>query len=318
MQLLNYFSLFYASVMSSSQVILICLTGYLSAKYGVITSSVQKGLSELIINVLMPCLFATFGLISGRLLKLSSPDIRFVTTGIIFNSVTTLSLGLLRSMSNTDAIKILSFGENDTTSDIVNRGTSYILLGSLFSPYLLKKGNIDIESSISSNISNIPKFDGISHVAPITETAHLIKYDEFDILGEDAPFVIIPRSMDYIDSSAIPLTLITLGARLKNLPRAKGKEMFLAITFIIFYRFIIMPTIGLIVIFFTKTWYMDDPTLRFVLILIASGPTGVNCMNLAQLCGAFQEEMAALLFYSYIAMAPMITPLIMIILSTCR
>ncbi|RHZ50118.1 hypothetical protein Glove_505g16 [Diversispora epigaea] len=394
MQPSNYSSLFYASITSSSQVLLVCLTGYLSAKYGVITPSIQKGLSGLIINVLTPCLLfsniapiidsdtlfrqlwvipmvyfvfliisATLGFIGGNLLKLSPRNIRFVATGIMFNNATSLTLGLLRGMSDTDAIKILSFGENDTTSNIVKRGTSYILLASLFSnllrwslgAYLLKKGKIDIESSISSNI---PKFDEISkNVVSITETTPLIKCDEGSssqsflhpiihffksvhkcmnaplysacgaiifgsivplksiFFGEDAPLVIIPRSMDYIGSITVPLTLITLGAQLKNLPRSDGKEMFSAITFIMSCRFIIMPTIGLVMIFFTRTWYMNDPVLWFVLILIASGPTAVNCMNLAQLCGVFQEEMATLLFYSYVAVAPLITPLIMITLS---
>ncbi|CAG8773440.1 1336_t:CDS:1, partial [Dentiscutata heterogama] len=59
------------------------------------------------------------------------------------------------------------------------------------------------------------------------------------------------------------------------------------------------------------SWYMNDPMLWFVLTLFASGPTAVNCMNLVQLTGTFREEMATLLFYSYITVVPMITFLLM-------
>ncbi|CAG8638644.1 11161_t:CDS:1, partial [Dentiscutata heterogama] len=87
----------------------------------------------------IPTFYLTFvtisgilGIFGGKLLNLSISDTKFVMTGIMFNDIVTLSLSILKGMSHTNAIQILSWGDDDTPSNSVKRGTSYILLSSLF------------------------------------------------------------------------------------------------------------------------------------------------------------------------------------------
>lgn len=111
---------------------------------------------------------------------------------------------------------------------------------------------------------------------------------------------------------SIPLTLICLGAQLKNIPRSKDRQMFSAISWVMVCRFTIMPTIGLILVMMTRSFYLHDPMLWFTLIMLSAGPTAINCINLTQLTGAFQKEMATLLFYSYLVAAPMVTCIVVV------
>ncbi|CAJ0843670.1 11722_t:CDS:2 [Entrophospora sp. SA101] len=306
-------------------------------------------------------------------------------TGIIFNNVTSLSLGLLRGMEKTSIMEILSWGEDDLPSEAIKRGTTYILMSTLFGnllrwslgAYLLKRDESEDEELIIPNLENnnndskntaiiIPS-SSLENVTVVDERTPLIYNDSSErsslknivpriisqdsiiriilnkineimnpplyaaliallvgitppikalFFGDDAPFYLtITHTMEYLGSMAIPLTLITLGAQLRNLPRTRGQEMMPAINYVMACRFLVMPIIGITTILLTRSWYISDPMFWFVLILLACGPPAVNCMNLTQLTGTFQEEMATLLFYSYIAVVPMITMLLMVILT---
>ncbi|CAG8503323.1 7605_t:CDS:1 [Diversispora eburnea] len=135
--------------------------------------------------------------------------------------------------------------------------------------------------------------------------------------GDNAPLAVFTQSIEYIGTITIPLTLMALGAQLANLPtRSKGgKSLFPSIGYILICRFLVMPLIGIILVLLTKNWFVQDPMLWFILMLLASGPTAVNCLNLAYLNKSFEEEMATLLFYSYMALAPFITIIVMGMLS---
>ena len=76
-----------------------------------------------------------------------------------------------------------------------------------------------------------------------------------------------------------------------------------------------MPIIGITIILLTKSWYINDPMFLFILILLACGPPAVNCINMTRLTRTYEEEMATLLFYSYIAVVPIISILLMIVLT---
>ncbi|CAG8482876.1 3029_t:CDS:2, partial [Acaulospora colombiana] len=119
--------------------------------------------------------------------------------------------------------------------------------------------------------------------------------------GENATLSVLSEAIDYIGTITIPMTLILLGSQLNNMRYSKGKDLLSAISYVVTCRFLIMPIFGVILVLITRFWYMHDPMLWFVLMLFASGPTAIGCLNLAQLNGSFEEEMAALLFYSYLA-----------------
>ncbi|CAG8805510.1 13895_t:CDS:1, partial [Racocetra fulgida] len=55
------------------------------------------------------------------MLRLNTSDIKFTITGIIFNNITSLSLGLLKGIENTDAIALLRLDENESPQDTVKR-----------------------------------------------------------------------------------------------------------------------------------------------------------------------------------------------------
>ncbi|KAF0441360.1 auxin efflux carrier [Gigaspora margarita] len=162
----SFSTIFFASAQSSLQVLLVCIVGYLAAKLEIITLNIQKGLSSIIIKILMPCFLfanvsysftvktlidlwpiptfffiftiinAAFGLICGKLLRLNCSDTKFVITGIILNNVTCISLGLLKGIEKTKAIWILRWNKDESPQDIVKRGTSYVLLVSLLANLL--------------------------------------------------------------------------------------------------------------------------------------------------------------------------------------
>nr|CAG8497146.1 11294_t:CDS:2 [Entrophospora candida] len=278
-------------------------------------------------------------------------------------------------MEKTSIMEILSWGEDDLPSEAIKRGTTYILISTLFGN-LLRDENEDEELIIpilennnndSKNTAIIIPSSSLENVTVVDERTPLIYNDSSErpslknivpriisqdsiiriilnkineimnpplyaaliallvgitppikalFFGDDAPFYLtITHTMEYLGSMAIPLTLITLGAQLRNLPRTRGQEMMPAINYVMVCRFLVMPIIGIITILLTRSWYISDPMFWFVLILLACGPPAVNCMNLTQLTGTFQEEMATLLFYSYIAVVPMITMLLMVILT---
>jgi auxin efflux carrier family protein len=82
--------------------------------------------------VLFVVLSTILGGIGGNLLKLPSSTTKFLMTGIIFNNVTSLSLGLLEGIESTQAIQILLRSDgNDSPKEAVKRGMSYVLLSTL-------------------------------------------------------------------------------------------------------------------------------------------------------------------------------------------
>ncbi|CAG8544269.1 7316_t:CDS:2 [Acaulospora colombiana] len=385
-----------------------CFVGYVAAKYGMITQEIEKGMAGLIIRIFMPCLlfaniadldmdtltklwiipvayffFAScsglLGLIGGKLLRFQPSNIKFLCVSIIFNNVTSLSLGILEGLSKTKAIELLSFGDGDTPSEIKKRGTSYILLITLWTnllrvmgnnrwslgAYLLKKESTDETDQIQKSDNegetspheshpgeNSTKYDddrSISVHMPPDESTPLITpmrphpiraITEFFgkvmnpplcaallavivgvvpflrslFFGSGAPLTAVTLTIESFGSISVPLTLLTLGAQLKNIPRTKSAHYW-SIGYTMLSRFIAMPIIGIVIVLATRHLYLEDPMLLFVLVMLASGPTAVNCMNLAQFTGTFQEEMATLLFYSYIAAAPTITLLVVGLLS---
>ncbi|CAG8465054.1 9014_t:CDS:2 [Dentiscutata erythropus] len=361
----------------------LCLIGYLGAKLEIITTNTQQDLANLTIKIFMPCFlfsnivssitigrlislwpipafFTVFtlistilGLIGGKLIRLNCADIKFVITGIIFNNVTSLFLGLLKGIENTSAVLILSWKENESPKHIVKRGTSYVLLATLWTnllrwslgAYLLKKAPEKDEEVIPQNspstsnqfqanndqveitpllgihpISNIKTFLTLKFMNPPLYAALLalffIAIPKLNalLIDKDAPLMAVYQAIDYIGSIAIPLTLLTLGAELYNLPRSHKEHMVSMITYVLTCRYIIMPVIGILLVLYTTSYYINDPMLWFVLILLASGPTAISCVNLAQLANNYQEEFSALLFYSYILATPFVTLVVVFVL----
>ncbi|CAG8605769.1 2686_t:CDS:2, partial [Ambispora leptoticha] len=353
------------------------VTGYYCAKYDVLNANAQRGLSKLTVKLLLPCLlfaqvaesidaetllrlwpipafFITtslisgfLGLVGGKIFNFSNSQTRLIATGIIFNNVTSMPIGLIQSLAATEAIEFLLWGEHDKPKKAFARGVSYALLNTLLAnilrfslgTWLLKKKESDVADEEQIDTENIPLLSSSSHQTPHAPFSNLInKINGFMnaplyaaliaiivgtiptirslFFGESAIlYTVITRPVQYIGEIAIPFTILLLGAQLNNISPHKSRELLPIISYIMTCRFIIMPIIGISLVVLTRGWYFDDPMLWFVLMLAASGPTAINTMNMAQITGSFQEEVAALLAYSYIALAPMITVFTMIMLS---
>ncbi|CAG8566425.1 836_t:CDS:2 [Paraglomus occultum] len=121
----------------------------------------------------------------------------------------------------------------------------------------------------------------------------------------------ITTTVSTLGHMTIPLTLLTLGAQLYNLSGGKNGGMLSVYAYIMSSRFLVMPVLGISLVLLTRGLYFDDPMLLFVLMLMASGPSAVNCINICQLTNTFEEEMAELLMYSYGAVAPIMTMTVM-------
>ncbi|CAG8483561.1 4982_t:CDS:2 [Ambispora leptoticha] len=373
---MNFLHLLILSVESSSLILIVVVIGYYCAKYDVLNANAQRGLSQLTIKLLLPCLlfaqvaesidaetllrlwpipafFITtsliggfLGLIGGKIFNFSNSQTRLIVTGIIFTNVASLPIGLIQGLTTTEAIEFFLWGEHDKPENAFARGVSYALLNTLLSnilrfslgTWLLKKEE-DIADEEQINTENTPLLSSSSHQTPNTPFSNLInKIKGFMnaplyaaliaiivgtiptirslFFGESAIlYTVITRPVQYIGEIAIPFTILLLGAQLNNISPHKSRELLPIISYIMTCRFIIMPIIGISLVVLTRGWYFDDPMLWFVMMLATSGPTAINTMNVAQITGSFQEEVAALLAYSYIALAPMITVFTMIILS---
>ncbi|ORX91759.1 auxin efflux carrier [Basidiobolus meristosporus CBS 931.73] len=114
----------------------------------------------------------------------------------------------------------------------------------------------------------------------------------------------VMRAIDTCGNASIPLILLCLGAQLYGLSgRAAFKKV---IWTIVIQRMLLMPLVAIGVVLVTHKFFSlgYDPVFVMVMMLLGSGPTAVNLMNICQAVGNYEDEMAQLLLYSYLFAAP--------------
>ncbi|KAK9765324.1 hypothetical protein K7432_006436 [Basidiobolus ranarum] len=114
----------------------------------------------------------------------------------------------------------------------------------------------------------------------------------------------VMRAIDTCGNASIPLILLCLGAQLYGLSgRAAFKKV---IWTIVIQRMVLMPLVSIGVVLLTHKFFAlgSDPVFVMVMMLLGSGPTAVNLMNICQAVGNCEDEMAQLLLYSYLFAAP--------------
>ncbi|CAG8490036.1 6703_t:CDS:2 [Ambispora gerdemannii] len=345
---MEFWSLLLSITQSCVQILLVCVTGYVCAYMGMVTPTVQKGLSKLIVAVLLPCylftevavgididtlirlwpiaafmglyavLGSTIGWVGGKILGTSKKETNFIITGIVFNNLTSLSVSLLNNIEHTPAVQYLLIDEDDIPADAIRRGISFALLASLLGNFLRKSISTIFKNMILKIVTSIreimnpPLYAAV--LAVIVGTIPTLKNLFF---GHNAIlYPTITKTMITLGNLSIPITLLLLGTQLNNSPpTAKDSQLFPTIGWVMASRFLFVPIFGISLVYLTRTWYSYyDPMLWFVLMLLSASPTAVNCINLTQLTGTFQEEMSTLLFYSYVLTAPILTFLIMIMI----
>lgn len=132
--------------------------------------------------------------------------------------------------------------------------------------------------------------------------------------GENAPlYDWITANIEELSSAALSVTLLNLGAKLSKGPRFNStpdsisKSTFLSIVIL---KLIVVPLIGagmVALLRYLNTFGFQDPVLLFVLMLQGASPTAINLSILATLHKNLEQDMANLLFFSYLASIVTIT-----------
>jgi predicted permease len=58
----------------------------------------------------------------------------------------------------------------------------------------------------------------------------------------------------------------------------------------------------------------DDPVFVLVMMILIACPTAINLMQICQTIGKYENDLAVLLFYSYILAIPILTTLVTLFL----
>ncbi|CAG8443300.1 13458_t:CDS:2 [Funneliformis caledonium] len=354
-------SLLLASIESTGLVIGIVLIGYIGSRSGIISQKIRKNLAQLVMNLFLPCLLFSqigsnisasmllnlwplaffciiyiaigtfFSKLGSKLLRLSSSNKKFVERSITFNNITSLPVGFIKVLANTNVIRLFACDDDEPPEQTVTRGITYLLLSTLFvlitrcildlifsKEKLVKFTKNDLKTlpiyydettplitarskskckklfKTLSSVMSPPLYAGI--LAIIIGTIPSLK----NIFFEEASFHRnITRAMQCIASMTVPLTLLNIGAQSGFATNLKERETIKSISFIMSCRFFLMPIIGGLLTLTVRNWLIDDPMLIFVLIALACWPTNIDFMNT-------ESNTAALMFYSYLIFSPLI------------
>ncbi|KAI8972186.1 auxin efflux carrier [Trametes punicea] len=124
-----------------------------------------------------------------------------------------------------------------------------------------------------------------------------------EILNEDgALYTSVTQAIVNLGELFVVLQTFSVGAELAIVPSAHPGV--LAMSWVLFVRFIIMPAIALLFVFATagRGIYVDDRLVWFLLILIPAGPSAMLLVNVAELVNISQGAIAG---YLTIAVRPM-------------
>ncbi|CAI2162776.1 13299_t:CDS:2 [Funneliformis geosporum] len=350
-------SLLIASIESTGHVIGVVLIGYIGSRSGIISQKTRKNLALLVMNLFLPCLLFShigsnisasmllnlwplaffcimyivigtlFSKLGSKLLGLSSSNKTFVERSITFNNITSLPVGFIKVLANTNAIRLLACDDDESPEKTVSRdvaGLGLCILDQILSIENFTKVSEEylktlpihydettplIPGSSSRSKSKCKKlFKTISSVMSpllfagiLAITIGTIPSLKKIIFFEQSSFHInITRAMQYIASMTVPMTLLNIGAQSGFTTKLKERETIKSISFIMFCRLFIMPVIGVFMTLTARKWLIDDPMLLFVLFSLACWPTNIDFMNT-------ESNTAALMFYSYLVFAPLIT-----------
>ncbi|ORY04224.1 auxin efflux carrier [Basidiobolus meristosporus CBS 931.73] len=127
------------------------------------------------------------------------------------------------------------------------------------------------------------------------------------LFGSNPIFRPIMRAIDICGQASIPLILLCLGAQLYALSGRSGFKK--VIWTIVVQRLLVMPMVAIGVVLLTHKLISlgSDPVFVLTMMILGSGPTAVNLMNICQALGNYEDEMAELLLYSYLIAAPALT-----------
>lgn len=154
---LSYWNLTFLTFQAVFQTIIICIFGYLAARYNILTPSVQRHVSTLNVQLFTPCLIfsklasslsvksliniavvpiffvistgVTYlcSLLVSRIWKFSKREANFVTAMAVFGNSNSLPVSLTVQLAYTLPLKWPDLG-NDNADDVASRGILYLLV----------------------------------------------------------------------------------------------------------------------------------------------------------------------------------------------
>ncbi|KXS18067.1 auxin efflux carrier [Gonapodya prolifera JEL478] len=150
------------------------------------------------------------------------------------------------------------------------------------------------------------------------------------LYGPNAPLkILIAKPIELCGDASVPLTLVSLGGQLfkiygrvtaspngrrdstprslEQLEREKARKTNRALVLILVARLLLMPVISTALVLWTRQWLdlgLSDPMFVMTLMILGGGPTAVNLLQICQVHGSYEDEMASLLFWSYVLVVP--------------
>jgi len=120
----------------------------------------------------------------------------------------------------------------------------------------------------------------------------------------------ITTSLSNIGELFTALMLFILGANLQIKTSRDSPTPIMVLVYIYLMRFIIMPIIGIAVVWKISAWGLlddnahqglgGDPMMKFIMCMIPAGPPAIVLANIAELAGVSQGQVGKLLILSYL------------------
>ncbi|KAI0958865.1 hypothetical protein AcV7_004563 [Taiwanofungus camphoratus] len=120
-------------------------------------------------------------------------------------------------------------------------------------------------------------------------------------LSEDGRFYTsITQSVKNLGDLFVVLQTFTVGAELALVPSTHPG--YLSTSWVLVVRFLVMPALSLLFVWGTagRGWYVDDPLVWFILVLIPAGPSAMLLVSVAELVNVDQGPIAGYLTISYL------------------
>jgi predicted permease len=116
--------------------------------------------------------------------------------------------------------------------------------------------------------------------------------------------------------ASIPLILICLGSQIYQLSKGDSTHNHTVVYYVIFSRFVLTPIIVISALLLVRPYFAlgDDPVFVLVMMILIACPTAINLMQICQTIGKYENDLAVLLFYSYILAIPILTTLVTLFL----
>lgn len=332
--------IFNASFLAVMKIFLVAAAGAWLTRHGVMTRELRRGLSRIVLLVMLPCLlvsklsasidlanlvswsvlpaaallYTSVGMFLGEAAQRLSgtpPHLRrIVRAATAFGNSGYLPFPLVVSIAAT----VPMFRDDPGAAD---RGIAYIsvylvcytpVLWGLCFPYLAHEplGHLKWRQLLSPPVLSVAAGIVLGVVSPLRAL----------FVAADAPFRVILDAAELAGAGVIPCALLILGANLADADAHKETLGLRAVAAVGVGRFLILPAVACGLVVLLRRWQLipADPMFALVLLIEASTPAATNLIVMCQVHHRGEGAMSNLLFWNYMIAIPALTVLIAVFL----